>query len=236
MSTNIEEAWAPEPELREPAPRRLRPSEYPDLNTPNVLVFTAVGAVLLLVGIALIVLGATGRGTLFIVLGVLAGAAGGFALALAPGRAAKLKARAERLVRDGQPIMARIVTANNLTGDSTHGRHVSYMVTLPGGEVVRRDVNADDRALPKRIPGNVTALIDPRNTGDVELYCALPFRAVARPEAVADPLAAQPAAAPAVGPTMGAVADDSAPPAAQTPPGQAQEQKSKAGYQGLPWE
>jgi hypothetical protein len=242
MSTPVEEPWSPEPELRDPTPRRVQPSEFPDLNAPNVTVYNAAGGVLIALGVVLLVLGIAGRGVVFILLGVVLGAVGGFALTMPARKAAQVKERAERLVRNGQPIMARIVTAENLTGDSVHGRSVSYMVTLPGGEVVRREVNADDRTLPKRIPGNVTALIDPANTNDVELYCALPFRAVSRipvaaAAAAADPLADLPTATPSGTGTMGTVEgnkpQDSPPPQQQS---QQQGSPKKSDYQGLPWE
>ncbi len=236
MSTIVEEPWSPEPELREPAPRRLQPAEYPDLNVPDVKLYTAVGSVLLVVGALLIVLGIVGSGAGFAIGGALAGAAGAAALTLPPRKAARARARAERLVRDGQPIMARIVGATNSTGDSIYGRTVSYFVTLPGGEVARREVNADERALPKRIPGNVTALLDPADTNDVELYCALPVRAVVRAAPAPDPLAASDPGAP---PGDGRMA--SADSVAQRTPQeqgqtQSQQNQSSSGYQGLPWE
>jgi hypothetical protein len=137
------------------------------------------------------------------------------------------------LVRDGQPIMARIVSASNLTGDSVHGRSVTYLVTLPGGEVARREVNADERALPKGIPGNVTALLDPANTNDVELYCALPLRAVPRAAPAPDPLAA----APTSGESLAGESDPGTSPPPEPGQTQSQQQKqSSTGYQGLPWE
>ena len=231
MSTTVEEAWSPEPELRVPPPRRLRPSEYPDLNSANVTNFMIIGVVGLVAGIALIVMGVTGN-VLLLILGILLAIGGGAALLLPRKQAANFQERAERLVREGQPVMARIVTADNMTGSSTYGRTVSYMVTIPGGEVMRREVNADERALPKRIPANVTALMDMR-TNDVELYCALPFRAVAPPEAAPDPMADLPMnSAAGEGSQMGKMEPDK--PAAP-PPGQSQEQ-GKSTYQGLPWE
>ena len=231
MSTSIEDPWSPEPELREPPPRRLQPSEYPDLNAPNVSQFRLAGGVLLAVGVVLLVLGMSGRGAGMIVAGVIAAALGGTALTMPGRKAAQALARAERLVTNGQPVMARIVTASNLTGDSVHGRVVTYMITLPGGDVVRRDVNADERALPKNIPGNVTALIDPADTRDVELYCALPFRAVLSQAPAPDPLADLPTAAPAGESQMGTV-DTPEQPSSQSQ----SQQQSTSGYQGLPWE
>lgn len=224
MSTSIEEPWSPEPELREPPPRRLQPSEHPDLNVPNVSLFRIIGGTLLVLGVVLLVLGMSGRGTGMIIAGVIAAAGGAVGQTLPARKAAQARARAERLVTHGQPVMARIVSASNLTGDSLHGRVVTYMMTLPGGDVVRRDVNADERVLPKQIPGNVTALIDPADTRDVELYCALPFRAVSRP--APDPVADPPVHAPGE-PQMGTVDVQQ-----QTQ----SQQQSASGYQGLPWE
>lgn len=235
MSTSIDDAWAPEPELREPPPRRSRPSEYPDLNAPNVTLFRVGGGLLLLAGVSLLVLGGSQNRDLFTIGGVVAVLLSVLALILPARKAAQARARAERLVQDGQPVMARIVNATNLTGDSVHGRTVSYMITLPGGDSIRRDVNADERALPKRIPGNVTALIDPNNTRDVELYCALPLRAVA-PERPASPAQTD---LPldnnaSTSGQMGVVGDDTPPEPSQS---QSQQQKQGAsGCQGLPWE
>lgn len=234
MSTTVEEPWSPEPELREPTPRRLRPTDYPDYNTPNVTLFRIVGGLLLLGGVALLALGLARFGSASVVIGVIAALLGAAALTVPGRKAAQARARAERLVQHGQPVMARIVSAENLTGDSIHGRTATYMMTLPGGESIRRYVNVDERALPKRIPGNVTALIDPANTNDVELYCALPFRAVARPAPAPDPLTDLPTAAPA-SPTdgqMGSVEPDKP----QEQPQPQSQPQSPPGYQGLPWE
>lgn len=254
MSTAIDDAWSPEPELRLPAPRRFQPSEYPDLNAPNVGTFTLAGATGLVLGVVLLALGfAGGIKVGLLVLGVVLVIAGVAALTLPKRKAQATRERAERLVREGQPVMARIVTSVNLTGNSEFGRTVAYMITMPGGELVRREANADERALPRRIPANVTALLD-LGTSDVELYCALPFRALAPPEAAAapvDPFAGIPMAATAGGPagalgTSGVtvpgiptvpmaapVASPAAPPQ-PVPPQPAQQQSP--GYQGLPWE
>ena len=235
MSTSVEDPWSIEPELREMPPRRFQPSEFPDLNAPNVLKFGIIGGVLILVGIVLLILQVGG-----LIPGILCILAGAASLAFAPIQSSKVRARAERLVRDGRPMMANIVKTENLTGESTYGRSVTYIVTLPGGETVRREVNADERVLPKRIPSNVTALLDPNNLSDVELYCALPLRAVPRPEAVsldvstgaAEPLAAAQGAGTG---TMGTV--DMADPDKPGEQTQTQtQQKSPSGYQGLPWE
>lgn len=222
MSTPIEEPWSPEPELRDFPPRRLKPSEYPDLNVPNVKIYTIAGIALLVVGLVLLVLGlARGQVALDLV-GIVALVAGGGAMVLAPRKAVQVTERAERLVGTGQPVMARILSADNLTGDSVHGRSVKYQVTLPGGEIVHRDVNVDERALPKRLPANVTALMDMR-TSDVELYCALPFRAIPK----------NPVPQPAAQPAQQQVQPGAGPGATQQ---QQQQPKSPSGYQGLPWE
>jgi hypothetical protein len=85
---------------------------------------------------------------------------------------------------------------------------------LPGGELVHRDVNADDRSLPKRIPANVTALMDLASR-DVELYCALPFRVISK---AAPPTGARPTptvtetpSAPTLSPTPDMVSTATAP-------------------------
>lgn len=253
MSTAIDDAWSPEPELRLPAPRRFQPSEFPDLNAPNVGTFTLAGAAGLLLGIVLLAAGFVGGVKVaLIVLGLALMIAGAAALTLPKRKAQAARERAERLVREGQPVMARIVTSVNLTGNSEFGRTVAYMITMPGGELVRREANADERALPKRIPANVTALLDIR-TSEAELYCALPFRALAPPEAAqtpVDPFADMPMAAPAGGPAVAPQKPVAAPapnvstgpvggPAApQTPPQPAppEQPQSSSGYQGLPWE
>ena len=243
MSTPTEDAWSPEPELRVPAPRRLQPSDFPDLNAPNAAIYRLAGVTGLALGVVLIFLGIS-QGPIFLILGVALLIAGAAAMILPPRKADQTRARAERLVREGQPIMARIVNSTNLTGDSAYGRTVSYMVTLPGGDLVRREVSADERALPKRIPANVTALMDFR-THEVELYCALPYRAVlteaaaAAAAATADPLAAMTAGGGApVAPAPGQPGAAGQPPQTlpQQPPLPPQQQTTSTGYQGLPWE
>lgn len=119
--------------------------------------------------------------------------------------------RSEHLVTNGAPVMARLLSADNLNGD-TYARSVKYQVSLPGGELGHREVNVDDRVLPKRIPSNVTALMD-MSSGDVELYVALPFRAVAKavPASVAAAQAQQAAAQQAVPQEMGTIAVSNAP-------------------------
>jgi hypothetical protein len=182
MNVNVDEAWAPEPELLETAPRRIVPFEdVPDRNRPNVLVMGGVSGLLLVVGFALFGLGITKRGG-SIPLGIplmLAGIAG---LVYFPWRLRQHLQRVEHLLTNGVPVMARILSADNLNGD-TYARNVKYQVAVPGGDLSHREVNVDDRVLPKRIPSNVTALMD-LSTADVELYIALPYRAVAKPAPV----------------------------------------------------
>lgn len=265
MPGAAEDVWMPEPELREPTPRRVVPSEYPDLNRPNVVLLCTIGAVAVVIGIVLFVLGISGKNSLFTIAGVVLCLGGGAVLAIFPQKQKAHLTRAEHLVMNGVPVMARILGANNMTGDSTHGRSVKYQVTLPGGDLAHRDVNADDRALPRRIPCNATALLDVK-TGDAELYCALPFRAVpktspatgaagaaapayptgplptAAPGALADLPTAQPAGNAGPG-RMGTIGDHAQPtpqspqpaPTANRQP-QPQPQPAKPDSQGLPWE
>ena len=189
MSTpnSVIESWVPEPELRDMPPRRVAPSDFPDLNKPNGTLFMGAGGASLALGFVLLFMGlAAGKGALFIILGIVLALAGAGLIAYFPTRLNSHKARAEHLVTNGVPVMARILSSENLTGDSQFGRSVKYQIALPGGEMVHRDVNADERILPKRVPGDVTALMD-MNTGDCELYCVLPFRAVPKGEPVSRP-------------------------------------------------
>jgi hypothetical protein len=203
---NLENSWSPEPELQENPPRRIEPvSDYPDLNKPNVVVYSAVGGALAVLGLIVSVLGMSGKGILFTLLGILLIGAGVVLLVLVPQKAKAHEERARNLVMNGRVFGANVLTSQNMTGDSTYGRSVRYQVVMPGGEMVHRDVNADERRLPKRIPGTATVLMDPA-TGDAELYCALPFRAVARPgTAPAPSQVASPVAAPV--PTPAPTAD-----------------------------
>ncbi|MES2460437.1 MAG: hypothetical protein V4671_07625 [Armatimonadota bacterium] len=178
---NLESTWSPEPELLENPPRRLEPvTDYPDLNKPNVVVYSGVGGALALLGLIVSIMGMSGRGIVFTLLGMLLIGAGVVLFVLVPQKAKAHEERARNLVMNGRVFGANVLTSQNMTGDSTYGRSVRYQVVMPGGEMVHRDVNADERRLPKRIPGTATVLMDPA-TGDAELYCALPFRAVARP-------------------------------------------------------
>jgi hypothetical protein len=178
MNVNVDDAWVPEPELLEAAPRRIVSfDDVPDRNRPNVLVMGGISGLLLVGGFALFGIAIT-KHSFNALMGlpiVLAGVAG---LVYFPWRLRQHLSRAEHLLTNGAPVMARILSADNLNGD-TYARSVKYQVSLPGGDLDHREVNVDDRVLPKRIPSNTTALMD-LSSGDVELYIALPFRAVAK--------------------------------------------------------
>ena len=174
----IEENWTPEPELFERPPRRVVASDYPDLNGVNMPLFLGVGAVLLLAGAGLFVgglakgAGATIAGGLFLTgLGIVA-------VVFFPIRQKQHLERAEHLVTNGVPVVARLLSAEPLNGSAT-ARALKYQITGKDGDIVHREVNADDSVLPKRVPCQITALMD-MASGDAELYLALPFRAVAR--------------------------------------------------------
>lgn len=194
MQANIQESWSPEPELRDAPPRRLVNSSYDDYNRPNVMVGYAGGGGVLSAGIFLFFLGTTSWGILSVLSGIVLVIGGGAIIFLWQSKAGAHLSRAENLVTHGIPLPARVVASSNLTGDSVNGRALKYQITLPSGEMTHKDVNADERSLPPMIPATVTALFDPR-TSDIELYCALPYRAVPRAVAAAatpDPLAALP--------------------------------------------
>lgn len=186
MNVNVEEVWMPDAELLEAAPRRIAPFEdYPDRNRPNVPVMGGISALLFVAGFALYGFAVSGhKGS--IPGGISCLLVGALGLIYFPYRLRQHLSRSTHLVTNGSPVMARILSADNLNGD-TYSRSVKYQVTIPGGELTHRQVNIDDRVLPKRIPANVTALMD-MQTGDVELYYALPFRAVRKPQTV--PIAA----------------------------------------------
>jgi hypothetical protein len=177
----MDQGWTPEPELREPAPRRVEPVfDCPDLNRPNVVVFSFIGGACALAGLILFIAGLTHHRVLFDIQGlVLVGLATGL-LVFMPAKVKSLEERARNLIQNGLPVMANVMTSDNMTGDSKYGRSVKYQVVMPGGELINRMVNADERRLPIKIPGKATALID-MTSHDVELYCALPFRAAVRP-------------------------------------------------------
>lgn len=173
-------SWSPERELQEAAPRRYAPSPYPDLNQPNVLVLLGLGALLLVVGIILFFVASSSKQIALIAVSIVLIIGGLIMVTIYPTKAKQYRDRAAHLIENGAPVMARIVKVENATGDSEWGRMVTYMVTLPGAsEETRREVKADDRSLPKVIPGPATALLDFK-TSDIELYCALPFVAVSK--------------------------------------------------------
>jgi hypothetical protein len=176
---NVQENWVMEPELAETPPRRIVPSDYPDLNRPNAMMLTAGAGALVMGGIILLILGLNGKRPLLDVAGILVALAGCGVFYYVPNVVRKHAARAEHLVTNGVPVMARILSADNMSGDNRNARHVKYQVMLPGGDLVHREIKADDRSLPKRIPANVTALMDLSNR-EVELYCALPFRVISK--------------------------------------------------------
>lgn len=221
-NVTVEENWVVEPELQERPPRRVVSSDFPDLNRPNVVLFCILGALLVVGGILLFTNGMAQKKLLYDFLGVLGVALGIASLVYFPYKSRLYFQRAERLVSFGMPVAARLLSAENLHG-SVYARSVRYQVTLPGGELTHRQINADDRALPRRIPGNVTALLDPQS-GDMEIYCALPFRAAARPvaETVAAPTSFPPATPAAGGggqPTGGMqTLGNIAPPKTRVPP------------------
>jgi hypothetical protein len=186
MSPNvtIEENWEPEPELKDMPPRRIQPTGEPDLNLPSVPFWVGLGLLLIVVGIVLFTI-SHGR-SLITVPGILLFLTGVGCAILGPANASRHKQRCEHLVTNGVPRMVRIITSENLAG-SPYKRSVTYQYIDMNGDVKHKSVNVDDRLLPKRIPSNVTAVID-INTGDIELYCALPHRAVSK-TVVATPVA-----------------------------------------------
>ena len=177
MNVNIDETWVPEPELLESVPRRIVAyNDYPDRNRPNVLVFSGIAGVFLVVGFFLYLRAVTQQSGGNIPLSIPLMLLGFIGLVYFPYRLRMHLARAQHLVSNGAPVMARLLSADNLNGD-TYARSVKYQVSLPGGDLHHREIYVDDRVLPKRIPINATALMD-MTTGDVEIYLALPFRAV----------------------------------------------------------
>jgi hypothetical protein len=191
----IEETWTPEPELMDRPPRRIVTSDYPDLNGVNLPMLVGTGAILTLAGLGVFISGMIGRSGGMIGGGVLLVLLGVAALAFFPLRQRQHMERAQRLVEQGMPVAARLLSADPLNGSPT-ARVLRYQVANQEGELVHKQVNADDAVLPKRIPTNVTALVD-LNSGDVELYLALPLRAAPRTSTagatVEIPVAARPA-------------------------------------------
>jgi hypothetical protein len=178
MSPNVsvEENWEPEPELRDMPPRRIERTDEPDLNLPSLPIWLGLGGALMILAIILFVVG-HGK-PLFTVPGILFLLTGFGCAVLGPYNANRHKQRCEHLVTNGVPKMVRVITSDNLAG-SVYKRNVRYQYIDLNGDVKHRDVNIDDRLLPKRIPANMTAVMDV-NTGDTELYLALPIRAVAK--------------------------------------------------------
>lgn len=206
----------------EAAPRRYAPSPYPDMNQPNAPILLGLGGAFLVVGMILFFVAsdsATGVGDLpYIFGGVVFAVAGAFMVSSFPARMRQHRDRAANLIENGAPVMARIVKVENATGDSEYGRMVTYMITLPGqNEETRREVKADDRVLPKTIPGPCTALLDFR-TSDIELYCALPFVAVSKFATASTPAKTTTAAQIAVPAKQTEMATMTTPPPAQPVP------------------
>jgi len=181
--------WSPERELLEAAPRRYASSPWPDYNQPNAPVYVGAGALVAVVGLIIFFVAVCNGLPKFglakfkapcIIGGGLMALVGAGIVSTFPVRRTQHLNRAANLIENGAPVMARIVNVQNLTGDSEFGRLVTYMVTMPGAnEETRREIKADDRALPKRIPGPATALIDFKSN-EIELYCVLPYVAVSK--------------------------------------------------------
>jgi hypothetical protein len=182
----IEETWAPEPELLDRPPRRTVAADYPDLNGINMPVFLGLGGVFTVAGVVLFILGLAKHAGGMIGGGIVLALLGIATVIIFPARQKQHIERSERLVEQGMPVAARLISADPLNGSPT-ARVLRYQVPGKDGELVHKQVNADDAVLPKRIPTNVTALID-LESGDVELYMALPFRAAARSTATTAPV------------------------------------------------
>jgi hypothetical protein len=242
MNINVQENWTIEPELTEMPPRRVVASEYPDLNRPNPMIMYGAGGVLIIGGIILLVFGLTSSNTLNSLLGILVTIAGvAIVVLLGPFLTRRHLSRGEHLVKNGVPVMARLLSAENMSGDYRFGRSVTYQVALPNGEIMHRHVNADDRLLPRKIPANVTALMDVESS-DVELYCALPFHVAPNPAVLAARAAAAEAPVGGVAQTvagqMGTIAVVEVPTGTRqkTQPEQEQAKPQPSGNAGLPWE
>jgi len=210
---SVDEGWSPEPELLEPTPRHFEPVfEYPDHNKPKVLLFCVIGGVIATVGFVLFGMGMGKHHTLMQIQGVLLAIVGAALLVVFPRKGRNYELRARNMIENGRPMMANLLTSENLTGDSTYGRSIKYQVVMPGGELVHKTVNADERRLPKRIPGKATVLVDVQ-AHDVELYCVLPYRAIltgasaAAASAPISPMMAPPVSAPLAPPPGLAITD-----------------------------
>jgi hypothetical protein len=192
-NVNVQENWNLEPELMESPPRRVAAADFKDFNRPNVTLFMALGGALVLIGIVVFALGMSAKKLHLDAIGFALTLLGVFLLVYIPYKARVHDARAENLVTNGLPVLARLLSADNVN-NSPYMRSVKYQYTTPQGDVGHKDCNVDDRALPKRIPSNVTALLD-MQTGDIELYCALPLKAVPKsaPATTQTPASAPPA-------------------------------------------
>ena len=181
MSVNVQENWTIEPELMEMPPRRVVLSEFPDLNRPNPMLIYGAGGGVIVLGLVLLIVGLNTNQAGYTVFGVLLTLVGtGVIGFVGPFLTRRHMERSEHLAKNGVPVMARILSAENMSGDYRFGRSVTYQVSLPSGDMIHKHANADDRLLPSKIPANVTALMDV-NSGDVELYCCLPYRIPGRP-------------------------------------------------------
>ena len=202
MSVNFNEQWVPEPELRELPPRRTIASEFPDHNRPNSVFLAMISAAVLVVGLSVFVVGlAQGKSNLTLI-GIALALVGVAGILFFPYRTRQYATRVEHLAGYGVPTLARILSAENISPDNVYGRRIIFQVTHPiSGEILHKTTNADDRALPKVIPANVTALFD-TESGDFELYCALPFRAISKKVQIA-PNPVPPTAAPPAPATTG---------------------------------
>ncbi len=210
MNVNIDETWVPEPELLEVAPRRIVAfSDYPDRNRPNVLAFSGIAGVFLVAGVFLYLRSITHQSGGNIPLSIPLILLGFFGLVYFPYRLRQHLSRAQHLITNGSPVMARILSADNLNGD-TYARNVKYQISLPGGDLGHREVYVDDRVLPKRIPANTTALMDMK-TGDVEIYVALPYRAIPKATPLKAALLSDPKPVVNVPQEMGTIAVSNAP-------------------------
>ncbi|MFM7321008.1 MAG: hypothetical protein ACKO5K_05720 [Armatimonadota bacterium] len=218
MSVNFNEQWVPEPELRELPPRRTVASDYPDHNRPNSVFLAMIAAAVLVAGLSVFVVGlAQGKSNLTVI-GIALAVAGLGGIVYFPYRTRQYVARVLHLTGYGVPTLARILSAENISPDNVYGRRIIFQVTHPiSGEILHKNTNADDRALPKVIPANVTALFD-TESGDFELYCALPYRAIPKMTPVAKPAAApaQTPAAESPAPAMGTFQTPVAPSAPAT--------------------
>lgn len=190
---NIQDSWTMEPELADHPPRRVTKSDQPNPNQPKTVVLFGVSGVALLAGVFLLILGLASNPPqpLFAALGGVLALGGAGLAVMVPQMTSRYFARAERLATHGLPMMARIVSADNMGGDNQYMRLVRYQVPMPNGELMHKQVYADDRRLPVQIPGNATALVDLENN-DAELYCALPFIVVAKPGAAPRPTPGDP--------------------------------------------